>query len=111
MIEILPLEDLRKLPEAGDCDSGVYFLWIGNELQYIGMSTNVGERLTKQMNTNKFARLRFSFAMKQIPFERHTCLIMHSGVVMPPGMRNRLIEIEHAYIEHYWPPMNVAKPG
>ena len=43
---LLPLDQLRGLPRVSDqCGSGVYFLWNGPELVYVGMSTNVAYRV------------------------------------------------------------------
>jgi hypothetical protein len=54
---VLPLDQLRGLPELHDdteiCDSGVYFLWDGPELVYIGHSQNVGVRVGQHRYFNK----------------------------------------------------------
>ncbi len=44
---VLPLDQLRGLPECGinTADPGVYFLWYGPELIYIGKGVYVGDRI------------------------------------------------------------------
>jgi hypothetical protein len=110
-IQILPIDTLRTLPEAGRSDAGIYFLWIRDELQYIGMSTQVASRMDLQIQANRTDHVRTSHKVRPIPFDRHTCLVVESGTVRKPGLRDRLIEIEHAYILHYLPPMNIGLPG
>jgi hypothetical protein len=45
---LLALDQLRGLPRVVDqCESGVYFLWDGPELVYVGMSTNVAVRVSQ----------------------------------------------------------------
>jgi len=43
-IPILGLDELRVLPTPQDFDSGIYFLWAGDHLLYIGKSRNLRER-------------------------------------------------------------------
>lgn len=58
---VLPLDQLRGLPEVGDdayCP-GIYFLWIGPTLQYIGQSQYVSTRVARHgsyMGTKQFDR-------------------------------------------------------
>lgn len=53
-IPILPLEELRKLPQAVDFDAGIYFLWTGDELVYVGKSRNIPDRLGRQSQFNRY---------------------------------------------------------
>lgn len=107
-IEILPLESLRALPEGGDFDSGVYFLWLGDELRYVGKSENVRNRFAQQLQTNRFHGLRGSYRLRPIPCDRHTCLVLHSDQIIEnrPQLERTLQEYERAYIAHYEPPDN-----
>jgi excisionase family DNA binding protein len=51
-IELLPIGQLRLLPDPLTrddmyaCEPGVYFLWLGGDLVYIGQSRSVGERVS-----------------------------------------------------------------
>jgi excinuclease UvrABC nuclease subunit len=88
-IEILPIEQLRALPECGRNDAGVYFLWRDDELLYIGRSKNIHNRLLRHPRG-------------VIPFTRHTVLSIDYETL---GWRIGLDEA--AYIAHYSPPYNV----
>jgi hypothetical protein len=99
-IPILPLEDLRALPEAGDFDAGVYFLWLRDDLQYIGKSRQICYRLQLQEQSNLYG------GIKRIPFDRHTCIVVEGGRVRSDDLDDRLKPLERAYIAHYQPPFN-----
>lgn len=105
-IPIIPLEELKKLPAAGPYDSGIYFLWLNDELRYIGKSKNISSRLVLQDYANKFARLRTSLYPKPVPYDRHTCLVLDVGPFIRDGLAEDLRAHERAYIAHYTPPMN-----
>lgn len=81
---VLPLDQLRGLPEAAVCESGVYFLWNGPELIYIGQSESVATRVGQHRYFGK----RFTRAT----FEAH-CKLRSS--------------FEGEYIRRYEPPLNV----
>jgi hypothetical protein len=99
-IAILPLEDLRKLPECKDYDAGVYFLWLKDELQYIGKSTQICYRLQLQEQANRHG------GIKRIPFDRHTCIVVESDRIRSGRLDEKLQPLERAYIAHYQPPYN-----
>lgn len=107
-IDILPLEALRALPEAGEFDSGIYFLWQGDELRYIGKSENVRSRFAAQLQTNRFHGLRGSYRLRPIPCDRHTCLVLHNDpyIESRAKLEGDLKRHERAYIAHYEPPDN-----
>lgn len=105
-IPILPIEELKKLPESQEYDGGIYFLWLNDELQYIGKSSHIGERLALQDYANKFYKLRASKYPKPIPYDRHTALVLDTGQIKSEGLAENLKEYERAYIAHYTPPMN-----
>jgi hypothetical protein len=107
-VEVLPLEALRNLPEAGEIDSGIYFLWLGDELRYVGKSENVRNRYAAQLQTNRFHSVRGSYRLRPIPCDRHTCLVLHSEPFIEnrPELERTLQRYERAYIAHYEPPDN-----
>lgn len=104
-VPILPLEELRRLPECGDMDAGIYFLWLKDELQYIGKSTQICYRLQLQEQANTYGATR-AHKMKQIPFDRHTCIVVESSPVRSADLDERLKPLERAYIAHFQPPLN-----
>lgn len=86
--ELLSLEALAALPSTPGC--GLYFLWAGNEIQYIGRSVDIKRRVS----THRF--------MKRVQFDRHTVL------ELPP---QNLAIAEFAYVSKFKPPMNLVAPG
>lgn len=104
-ITILPLEKLATLPEADEYDAGIYFLWQGADLVYIGKSRNICDRLVRQSQVNRFGALRNS-RHKVIPHDRHTALVLETGQYCSPGLDRLLWDNERAYIAHYLPPFN-----
>jgi hypothetical protein len=112
-IPILSLEDLKELPSVStDEDSGIYFLWLNGELQYIGKSRQISYRIELQIDVNERLRER-AYKMQIIPFDKYTCLILHSGRIAPAGLDEKLKRYECAYIAHCEPPMNTLEqnPG
>lgn len=104
-VAILPLVELRKLPECSDFDAGIYFLWLKDELQYIGKSTQICYRLQLQQQCNIYGATR-AHKMKQVPFDRHTCIVVESQRIRSEGLEDKLKPLERAYIAHYQPPFN-----
>jgi len=108
-INVLTLDELRSLPEQSNA-GGIYFLWKGSQLQYIGKSGQIWQRL----NSHYWA-LTFGWAStskrKQIPHDRATCLDVVSGWCRPPDMDEKLRPLERAYIAHYQPPYNFLGPN
>lgn len=104
-IPILPLADLARLPEAEEFDSGIYFLWQGETLVYIGKSRNIPDRLVRLSETNRFHTLRNS-RCKPVPHQRHTALVLERGQFASEGLDAKLRDHERAYIAHYLPPYN-----
>jgi hypothetical protein len=104
-IPILPLDALAKLPEAEEFDSGIYFLWQGPTLIYIGKSRNIPDRLVRLIQTNRFHTLRNS-RCKPVPHDRYTALVLEKGMFCSDGLDKMLWEHERAYIAHYLPPYN-----
>jgi hypothetical protein len=107
-IPILPTEDLAKLPEAEEFDSGIYFLWGGAELLYVGKSRNIPDRiqrLTQARRASPFYRA----SHKAVPFDRHTALVLEKGQFAEPGLDAKLQAHERAYINAYLPPYNIDR--
>lgn len=68
------LEQARALPADVDQGSGVYFLWRGDDLLYIGSSVkNVMDRIAEQVRHKKFGRITAN-RYRSIPFDRYTVL-------------------------------------
>jgi hypothetical protein len=87
---VLPLDQLRGLPEArfGTSASGVYFLWRGPRLQYIGKAFSVGSRIKAHALIKDFTRATY----------------------MPAHTENiRKFEQEHCL--RYLPPLNLTRTG
>jgi hypothetical protein len=102
---ILTLEEMRALPEAEEYDAGVYFLWLENELQYIGKSHHIQERLGWQVMVNRLVPLLTGRQVK-IPFDRHTCIVLEKGWIKQPRTAGLLQDHERLYIGTYPTPFN-----
>lgn len=88
---VLPLDQLRGLPRVcyGSNEPGVYFLWEGPQLVYVGQSENVAVRVSQHIYFNKV-------------FSRATFLPTH---------RNCLRTFEGRYVRRYDPPYNLTRHG
>jgi hypothetical protein len=106
--EVLPMEGIKALPDDQDT-RGVYFLWDGDELQYIGQSMQIGNRINDHERAYNYGMFR-SRPTKQIKFDKVTCLILDRRPFASRNdidrLRNRLLIVERAYIERYKPPFN-----
>lgn len=107
-IPVLPLDELRTLPGPQEFDSGVYFLWAGDELMYIGKSRELLGRHVYQMQVNRNHPFNQSTTAKYIPHDRMTCLVIESGMICQPGLDGRLLNLERVYIATYEPPYNLG---
>ncbi len=76
------------LQNMGPNESGVYFLFDGDELMYIGKATSINRRLYRHFDGN-------SFPWRNV-----------SWIEMPQECAE---EVEHYYIHALNPPMNVRK--
>lgn len=103
---LLSMDELRGLPEAEEYDAGVYFLWQDDELQYIGRSHHILERLTHQKTVNRYAPFQNGRAQIYIPFDRHTCIVLEKGFVRQPRTPAILRDYERLYIGTYPTPYN-----
>lgn len=104
-IPILPLEELSKLPQAEEYDAGIYFLWDGPALVYIGKSTHICERMMRQQRINQ-NHVFYTGRHRVIPHDRHTALVLEKGMFISPELRPKLMVYERAYIAHYLPAFN-----
>jgi len=99
MAELLELEALRKL--QSDClevkDPCLYFLWAGEELLYIGGTTQSCDRIARHIRDRNY---RSAQSGNPIPFDRYTFLEVPD--------RFQLWELEIQYQRHYDPPYNVV---
>lgn len=90
---ILPLDQLRALPRPRDIHAaGIYFLWRGPQLVYIGRSTNIDVRLSQHASAADCLR-----SGKIIP---------HNFANAFNAPENEIAKIERAYIAAYLPPFN-----
>ena len=106
-VKILTLDELRVLPECGDMDAGIYFLWRKDELLYIGKSRQICHRLVLHDWSRMYGHSRAK-KPKMIPYDRHTCIVVESGrwIVDIDALNEKMKPIERAYIAHYQPPFN-----
>lgn len=83
----LPIEKLREIRQSwegkGPAEEGVYFLWLGEDLQYVGKSVNIDDRLFQHWQSKAFD---------------HFCFVS-----VP---RLYLAELETKYIRALKPPLN-----
>lgn len=107
---LLSLDELRRLPEAGPLDAGVYFLWVGDELQYIGKSTQVAYRMIRHIGIKRYMAVR-RVKDKEVPWDRHTCLVLDNGIEITEKLRSDLLNVEREYIAAYQPPYNDLDGG
>jgi hypothetical protein len=87
---VLPLDQLRGLPvmDSRTTGSGVYFLWIGPLLYYIGRSVNLGLRYDEHRKKKRFTHATY------LPFHREWISYM-----------------EEDYVRRYRPPNNKTSHG
>lgn len=107
-IPILSLEELAKLPASEQFDSGIYFLWGGSELLYIGKSRNIPDRIQRLTQARRGSPL-YQASHKAVPFDRHTALVLEKGQFAEPGLDPKLQAHERAYINAYLPPYNIDR--
>jgi hypothetical protein len=106
-VAIKTLDELHALPEAQEFDSGVYFLWRGSDLLYIGKSRGLQGRQCYQDTVNKNFAFHQSSTAKLIPYDRMTCLVLFNGPVKPWTLDGELEAHERAYIAEYRPGFNM----
>lgn len=105
-IQVLALADMRALPGPEEFDSGIYFLWAGDALLYIGKSRNLCTRAYYQRTLSKYAPFQTSDRAKPIPYDRMTCLVLENGIECSRELDTNLRDHERAYIAAYETPYN-----
>jgi hypothetical protein len=87
------LDELRALPEdLTGC--GVYFLWYGDRLNYIGTSVDLGQRLYWHRCAWRYKASTYRVI---VPHDRATVLVC---------MRHEREALESMYLRVYKPPFN-----
>jgi len=110
-IPIMSLEQLRALPEPQEMESGIYFLWLGETLQYIGKSRDILGRQCYQQLVNRTGVFHTSTTAKQIPYDRITAKVLERGFEVCPCLDGNLQAYERAYLAHYDTPYNFDLKG
>jgi hypothetical protein len=105
-VQVLSLEEMRELPEPQEYDAGIYFLWKGDALTYIGKSKHICERLYFQSCMNRNLPFYTGHRAKLVPFDKVTCLVLETGITCSPGLGGKLMHYERAYIAAYQPGFN-----
>lgn len=103
---LYPKDILRGMPRPGVCEyrarSGVYFLWFGPALAYVGQSKEVATRVGRHEDVRD-GRV----AGRPIQFDRATYLdLTDHAEVMTPRESAALVRLEAIYIKTYQPPYN-----
>lgn len=106
--EVLSIDAIKELPDDQD-SRGVYFLWHDDQLQYVGQSMQIGNRVVDHERAYNYGIFR-SRPTKQIKFNKVTSLVIDRRPFASADdrerLRNRMLIIERAYIERYRPPFN-----
>ncbi len=99
MTELLDLAALRSLPNDFEelPDECLYFLWAGEDLLYIGASTQVSHRISRHIRDRNY---RSAQSGVPIPFDRYTCLATPD--------RRKMWELEIEYQRAFDPPYNIV---
>lgn len=68
------LDTARALPSEVESGAGVYFLWRGEDLLYMGSGVkNVMDRIAEQVRHKRYGRVNYNWH-RSIPFDRYTVL-------------------------------------
>jgi hypothetical protein len=105
-LAVLSLPEMRALPGPKEFDSGIYFLWSGDHLLYIGKSRNLCQREYYQQTLKRYAPFQESTRAKPIPYDRMTCLVLENDIVCSRELDTNLRNYERAYIAAYETPYN-----
>jgi hypothetical protein len=99
MSELLELEALRRLPDDVMTaeDPCLYFLWKGDELLYIGGTTQCCERISRHIRDRNYKSAQNG---RPVPFDRYTFLHVPD--------RFELWKLETEYQTRYDPPYNTV---
>lgn len=97
---LLSLEELRALPDQESRKPCVYFLWLDQELMYIGSTPSPNRRMCQHWQNLRYGGRRFGDNggnMRVIPFNRATFL---------ETTQDRMRELESSYQDAYPTPYN-----
>lgn len=101
---MLSLEQMRALPEEGSGPS-VYFLWKGEDLQYIGAATtNPTHRIHRHWCNLRYRGKSFTDG------DRNSFVVPHDRATILSVDREELWRVEQAYQRMYDPPYNDPAP-
>lgn len=109
-MKILTLNELRSLPNAESGCSGVYFLWLGDALQYIGQSMVIGTRIGQHYQNYRYGWTR-SRPVAQINFDHQTMIELDTRNYFEDDeelkrLRKEMLETEAIYVNAYRTPFN-----
>lgn len=99
---LLSLDELRALPEVSD-GRGVYFLWLGDALQYIGRTLRLKRRMYEHRIPSAAGNIQRGYV---IDFDRATHIYMDGDC--RKEIEQKLIALEAQYLHRYTPPCNVV---
>jgi hypothetical protein len=95
-MKLLEMDDIRKLPSDYEgIKSCIYFLWKGDDLQYIGGTRNIWTRMHAHSQSLRYGS---PFQTKTVvPYDRVTCLACTPDEVF---------DLEPAYLQKFETPYN-----
>lgn len=107
-VEVLPLAELSasNYTKAVEFDAGVYFLWLGDKLQYIGKSRDIPDRINRHLRYLNHGRFTLTKWQNAIPFDRYTFILVANSRMRFPDIDQKLQDLERAYITAYPTPYN-----
>jgi hypothetical protein len=103
MSELLTMEQIKALPsEAREFDAAVYFLWLDGELQYIGKTRNMTDRINRHLPFRLHGRLRTQRAPDvDVDFDSYTFLLVANSSWKTAAIDAELTELERLYQAEY----------
>lgn len=102
-VQMLSLQEIGSLPSADG--KGIYFLWRGKDLLYIGKSECISRRIRHHHYAWRFGSRSKGYD-KEIPFDRFTSLVLSESPIPSEQIAASLRLHERAYIAEYQPPYN-----
>ena len=106
---LLSLAELMELPDASNGTSGVYFLWDGSTLQYIGQSRMISNRIAQHRQNYLYGHTR-NWPTTRIKFDRSTMIELDDRTFIEGEeqreLYRRLLKLEEAYVNAYATPFN-----
>lgn len=102
-VPVLSLEQMRALPEPRPQEGGVYFLWLADELRYVGRSRNILFRVEIFRSYTRYGRVTY-YEMPPMPFDRITFIALEAET--KERFHFMAKDYERAYIATYLPAYN-----